>query len=348
MRAIGYQQPGDIGRADALVDIELPTPTPAGRDLLVEVRAVSVNPVDTKRRRSAPPEGQAWKVLGWDAAGVVEAVGPEVTLFRPGDEVFYAGAIGRPGTNSEYHLVDERIVGAKPRTLGWAEAAALPLTAITAWEGLFHRLDVGNRPVPGAAPAVLVVGGAGGVGSIAVQLARQLTDLVVIATASRPETQAWVREMGAHHVIDHSRSLAAEVAALGLGAPAFVFSTTQTNRHAAAIAELIAPQGRFGFIDGLAETGLFMQKSVSIHPEWMFTRSNSGTPDMGEQGRLLNEVSRLVDAGTLRTTLTERVAGINAANLRQVHAQIESGTTRGKIVLEGFGVASAAGEGTAA
>lgn len=348
MHAIGYQQPGDINRADALVDIELPTPTPAGRDLLVEVRAVSVNPVDTKRRRSAPPEGQAWKVLGWDAAGVVEAVGPEVTLFRPGDEVFYAGAIGRPGTNSEYHLVDERIVGAKPRTLGWAEAAALPLTAITAWEGLFHRLDVGNRPVPGAAPAVLVVGGAGGVGSVAVQLARQLTGLVVIATASRPETRAWVREMGAHHVIDHSRNLAAEVAALGLGAPAFVFSTTQTNRHAAAIAELIAPQGRFGFIDGLAEAGLFMQKSVSIHPEWMFTRSNSGTPDMGEQGRLLNEVSRLVDAGTLRTTLTERVAGINAANLRQVHAQIESGTTRGKIVLEGFGVASAAGEGTAA
>jgi NADPH2:quinone reductase len=348
MHAIGYQLPGDIARDDALVDIELPTPVPSGRDILVAVRAVSVNPVDTKRRQSAPPEGHAWKVLGWDAAGVVEAVGPEATLFRRGDEVFYAGAIGRPGTNSEYHLVDERIVGAKPRTLGWAEAAALPLTAITAWEGLFHRLDIGNRPVPGAAPAVLIIGGAGGVGSVAVQLARQLTDLVVIATASRPETQAWVREMGAHHVIDHSRNLAAEVAALGLGAPAFVFSTTQTNRHAAAIVELIAPQGRFGFIDGLAEASPFMQKSVSIHPEWMFTRSNSGTPDMGEQGRLLNEVSRLVDEGTLRTTLTKRVEGINAANLKRVHALLESGTARGKVVLEGFGAPYTSSKGIAA
>ncbi len=337
MRAIGYQQPGEIGRADALVDIELPTPAPGARDLLVEVRAVSVNPVDTKVRKGSAPEPGAWKVLGWDAAGVVVDAGPEATLFRPGDEVFYAGAIGRPGANSEYHLVDERIVGPKPRTLDWAEAAALPLTAITAWEAMFDRLDV-RRPVPSAAPAILVIGGAGGVGSTAIQLARALTDLAVIATASRAETADWVRRMGAQHVVDHSKPLAAEVAALGIGAPAFVFSTTQTGRHLGAIAELIAPQGRFAVIDDppALDANPFKRKSASVHWEYMFTRSANGTDDMGEQGKLLAEVSRLVDAGTLRTTLTRRVPGINAANLRQVHAQIESGTTRGKIVLEGF------------
>ncbi len=339
MRAIGYQQPGEIGRADALVDIELPTPTPAGRDLLVEVRAVSVNPVDTKVRKGNTPEPGAWKVLGWDAAGVVTAAGPDATLFRPGDEVFYAGAIGRPGANSEHHLVDERIVGPKPRSLDWAEAAALPLTSITAWEAMFDRLDV-RRPVPGAAPAILIIGGAGGVGSIAVQLARTLTDLTVIATASRPETADWVRRMGAHHVVDHGKKLAAEVAALGIGAPAFVFSTTQTFRHLGEIAELIAPQGRFALIDDPAtlDANPFKRKSASVHWEFMFTRSAFETPDMGEQGKLLAEVSRLADAGALRTTMTRRVLGINAANLRQVHAQIESGTTRGKIVLEGFGI----------
>ena len=338
MRAIGYQQPGDIGRADALADIELPAPTPAGRDLLVEVRAVSVNPVDTKVRKSTAPEPGAWKVLGWDAAGVVVAAGPEATLFRPGDEVFYAGTINRPGSNSEYQLVDERIVGPKPRSLDWAEAAALPLTSITAWEVLFDRLDV-RRPVPGAAPAVLVIGGAGGVGSVAIQIARAATDLLVIATASRPETADWVRQMGAHHVVDHSKPLGAEVASLGIGAPAFVFSTTQTARHLQEIAGLLAPQGRFAVIDDppVLDANPFKRKSASVHWEYMFTRPANNTPDMGEQGKLLAEVSRLVDAGTLRTTMTRRVPGINAANLRQVHAQIESGTTRGKIVLEGFG-----------
>ena len=337
MRAIGYQQPGDIGRDDALVDIELPAPTPAGRDLLVEVRAVSVNPVDTKVRKSAAPEPGAWKVLGWDAAGVVAAAGPEATLFRPGDEVFYAGTINRPGSNSEYHLVDERIVGPKPRSLDWAEAAALPLTAITAWEVLFDRLDV-RRPVPGAAPAVLIIGGAGGVGSVAIQIARAATDLLVVATASRPETVDWVQQMGAHHVVDHSKPLAAEVAGLGIGAPAFVFSTTQTARHLKDIAELLAPQGRFAVIDDppTLDANPFKRKSASVHWEYMFTRPANSTPDMGEQGKLLAEVSRLVDAGALRTTMTRRVPGINAANLREIHAQIESGTTRGKIVLEGF------------
>jgi len=347
MRAVGYQEPGAITREAALIDIELPTPQPEGRDILVEVKAVSVNPVDVKVRGSAAPEPGQWKVLGWDAAGVVTAAGPDSTLFRPGDEVFYAGAIGRPGTNNEHHLVDERIAGAKPKTLDWAQAAALPLTSITAWEGLFDRLDV-RRPVPGAAPAILIVGGAGGVGSIATQIARKLTDLVVIATASRPETTAWARDMGAHHVVDHSRPLAAQVAALGLGAPAFVFSTTQTNRHAAEVAELIAPQGRFGYIDGLADPEPFMRKSVSIHAEWMFTRSAFATADMAEQGKLLNEVSRLVDDGTLRTTMTERHAPINAATLKHVHAMIETGTACGKIVLEGFGAGHTTNNGVRA
>ena len=337
MHAIGYQKPAPITDDAALVDIELPEPLADGHDLLVEVKAVSVNPVDYKVRRSTPPQGADWKVLGWDASGIVRAVGKDVTLFKPGDPVFYAGSITRPGSNAELQLVDERIVGPKPKTLDWAEAAALPLTAITAWEALFDRLDV-NRTVAGVAPAILIVGGAGGVGSIAVQIARQLTGLTVVATASRPETHEWVRQLGAHHVIDHSKPLAAEFAALGIGAPAFVFSTTQTDKHVKEIAELIAPQGRFGLIDdpGAFDIMLFKRKSVSIHHELMFTRSIFGTPDLAEQGRLLKEVSRLVDEGRLKTTLTRRLSPINAANLKTAHALLESGTARGKIVLEGF------------
>lgn len=339
MRAIGYQTPGPITAGASLVDIELPTPVPAGRDLLVEVQAVSVNPVDTKVRKGVAPDAGGWKVLGWDAVGRVAATGPDVTGFAVGDEVFYAGSLIRPGTNSEFHLVDERIVGRKPASLSAAEAAALPLTAITAWEMLFDRLDV-RKPVPGAAPAILVIGGAGGVGSIAIQLARQLTDLTVIATASRPETRDWVASLGAHHVIDHTQPLAAQVAALGLGAPGLVFSTTETQRHLTEVNELIQPQGRFGLIDDPAEfsASLFKRKSVSIHWELMYTRPIYETPDMAEQGKLLTEVARLVDAGRLRTTLTECMSPINAANLKRAHALIESGKARGKVVLEGFGV----------
>ena len=339
MRAIGYAKSLPIDQADSLLDLDLPAPEPKGRDLLVEVRAVSVNPVDTKvRMRAAPAEGEH-KVLGWDAAGIVKAVGPEASRFRPGDAVFYAGDLNRPGTNAELHLVDERITGTKPAFLGFAEAAALPLTAITAWEALFDRLQVKSHTVPGAARAILIVGGAGGVGSIAIQLARKLTDLTVIATASRPETRDWALDLGAHHVVDHSRPLAAEVAALGLGAPGFVFSTTQTDKHLAEIAELIAPQGRFALIDDPAalDVNLLKRKSVSLHWEFMFTRSMFGTADIAEQGALLDEVSRLVDAGTLRTTLGETFGRINVANLRRAHALIESGRARGKVVLEGFG-----------
>jgi NADPH2:quinone reductase len=338
MKAIGYREPGALDRADALVDIDLPKPSPSGRDLLVRVEAVSVNPVDTKVRRGVAPGSGEWKVLGWDAAGTVEAVGAEVTGFAPGDAVFYAGSLIRPGTNAAFHLVDERIVGRRPASLSVAEAAALPLTAITAWEMLFDRLEV-TRPVPGAAPAVLIIGGAGGVGSIAIQLLRACTDLRVIATASRPETMEWVRSMGAHHVVDHSKPLAAQVAALGLGAPGLVFSTTQTDKHVTEIVELMAPQGRFGLIDDPPELSAlaFKRKAVSIHWELMFTRPIYGTPDMAEQGKLLTEVGRLVDAGKIRTTVTETFSPINAANLRRAHALIESGTARGKVVLEGFG-----------
>ncbi|SKA30005.1 zinc-binding alcohol dehydrogenase family protein [Consotaella salsifontis] len=337
MKAIGYKAPGEIDRADALEDIELPRPSPTGRDLLVAVEAVSVNPVDTKVRRSAAPAEGEWKVLGWDAVGHVVEAGEGVTGFKPGDEVFYAGSINRPGSNSEFQLVDERIVGPKPTSLSKAEAAALPLTALTAWEMLFDRLDI-RKAVPGAANAILIVGGAGGVGSIAIQLVRALTDLTVIATASRPETQDWARELGAHHVVDHTKPLAKEVAALGIGAPAFAFSTHGTHHHLKDIVELIAPQGRFGLIDDPDSLDVmpFKRKAISIHWELMFTRPVFQTPDMDEQGRILAEVAKLVDDGRIRTTLTKTLKPINAANLRQAHAFLESGKARGKVVLEGF------------
>jgi NADPH:quinone reductase len=338
MRAVAYEQSLPVEADSSLIDVELPRPEPQGRDLLVEVRAVSVNPVDTKVRMRAQPEPGKPKVLGFDAAGIVRAVGPDVSLFRPGDEVFYAGAITRSGTNAEFHAVDERLVGAKPSRLSFEEAAALPLTTLTAWETLFDRLDI-RRPVPGAAPAIVIVGGAGGVGSVAIQLARRLTDLTVIATASRPDTQDWCRELGAHHVIDHRNPIAAQVEALGLGAPAFVFSITHTDEHFPEIAKLIAPQGRFALIDdpkAPLDIALLKGKSVSIHWESMFTRSTFQTADMERQHEILNEVARLIDAGTIRTTLSDVFGAINAANLRRAHAFIESGRARGKIVLSGF------------
>ncbi len=339
MRAIAYAQPGPIDRLDALIDLDLPRPVPTGHDLLVQVQAVSVNPVDTKVRAAAQPfDGRSERILGWDAAGIVEAVGPDVTRFKVGDPVFYAGNIARDGSNAEFQLVDERIVGRKPATLGMAEAAALPLTAITAWETLFDRLRVQDNK--GKEPAVLlIIGGAGGVGSIAIQIARALTGLTIIATASRPETQAWVRSLGAHHVIDHSRAMAPQIAELGIDAPAFVFSTTHTDRHLADIAEMIAPQGKLALIDDPDSLDIlaFKRKAVSVHWELMFTRPLFDTPDVAEQGRLLDEVASLVDDGAIRTTLTETMSPINAANLTAAHRQIESATTRGKIVLEGWG-----------
>ena len=337
MKAIGYKQAGALDRAEALVDIELDKPTPTGHDILVKVNAISVNPVDYKIRKNVSAADGAWKVLGWDAVGTVEAVGEKASAFKVGDEVFYAGSLIRQGANSEYHIVDDRIVGSKPKSISNTEAAALPLTAITAWEMMFDRLDI-RKPVPGAANAILIIGGAGGVGSIAIQLARALTDVTVIATASRPETQAWVKELGAHHVVDHTKPLAKQIEALGIGAPAFVFSTNETHTQIAEIIELIAPQGRFGLIDDPAALDVvgFKRKSVSIHWELMFTRSIYGTADIGEQGKLLNEVAALIDSGKIKTTVTEVIRPINAENLRKAHATLESGKAKGKIVLEGF------------
>jgi zinc-binding alcohol dehydrogenase family protein len=337
MKAVGYKNAGPIDRADSLVDIEIEKPSVKGRDLLVEVKAISVNPVDAKVRKGASSEDGAWKILGWDVSGKVVETGSEVKRFRPGDEVFYSGSIARPGGDSEFHRVDERIVGHKPRSLNNTEAAALPLTTITAWEMLFDRLDI-RKPVSGAANAILIVGGSGGVGSIAIQLVRALTDVTVVATASRAETREWVKALGAHHVIDHRKPLAGEIAALKIGAPAFVFSTTETARHLSEIVALIAPQGRFGLIDDpdVLDVVGFKRKVVSTHWEFMFARPLFGTVDMDEQGKLLDEVARLVDAGKIRTTATETLSPINAANLKRAHATIESGKARGKIVLEGF------------
>ncbi|MEM6487562.1 MAG: zinc-binding alcohol dehydrogenase family protein [Pseudomonadota bacterium] len=337
MKAVAYTATGPIDRPDALVDIEIETPAPQGRDLLVRVEAISVNPVDYKiRQRRAPEPGQP-AILGWDAVGEVVAVGEGASLFRTGDRVWYAGAIDRPGTNAEYHLVDERIVGRAPTSVGATEAAALPLTTLTAHEMLFDRLRVSD-PVPGAAPAVLIIGGAGGVGSIAIQLLRALTDLEVIATASRPETQDWVRALGAQHSIDHHAPLARQVEALGIGAPGYVFSTNATGRYVAQIAELIAPQGRFGLIDDpeTLDVMALKLKSVSLHWELMFTRPLFATPDMARQGEILTQTAALLDAGRIRSTATETLGTVNAANLIRAHTLLESGRAKGKLVLAGF------------
>jgi NADPH2:quinone reductase len=336
MKAVAYQKAGSITSPEALIDVDLETPVAQGYDLLVRVQAISVNPVDTKIRKNVSAENNQWKVLGWDAAGVVEAIGDQVSQFKVGDLVWYAGALNRQGSNSELQLVDERIVGHKPKSLEPIEAAALPLTAITAWEMLFDRLQV-----PKVAPentSILVIGGAGGVGSITIQLLKQLTNLTIITTASRSETQEWVKQLGADYVLDHRQPLAPQIKQLGLNAPLYVFSTTQTDQHLSDIVELIAPQGHFGLIDDPAQLDIkpFKSKSVSVHWEFMFTRSMYQTQDMAKQSELLNQVAKLVDAGKIKTTVTQTLTPINAQNLKLAHQQIESGTTKGKIVLHGF------------
>jgi zinc-binding alcohol dehydrogenase family protein len=338
MKAVGYRHPQPIDHPEALVDIELPEPVARGHDILVEVRAVSVNPVDTKIRQAAGPLGDdAYRVLGWDAAGVVRAVGEHATLFKPGDQVMYAGTLLRPGTNAELHLVDERVVGRMPANLGFEEAAALPLTSLTAWELLFDRLQVAqDKSVQSG--ALLVVGAGGGVGSVMVQLARQLTGLVVVGTASREKTQEWVRELGAHHVIDHGKPLAQQLADVGIGHARYVASLTHSDQHLPQVVEALAPQGRLGIIDDPAtfDVMLLKRKSISLHWEFMYTRSMFETADMIEQHRILDRIAQLVEAGTIRTTLADRFGAINAANLRRAHALLESGKSRGKIVLSGF------------
>lgn len=334
MKAIGFNRPLPISHAEALLDIDLPEPQLRERDVLIDVRAISVNPADVKVRASHTPAPGAYRILGWDAAGTVIAIGKEVKNFQIGDEVYCAGVINRPGAYAEYVAVDERIVAKKPQRLNFAEAAALPLTAITAWETLFDRLDV-NKPVAGAANALLIIGGAGGVGSMAIQLAKQLTGLTVIASASRPESQAWCKEMGADFVINYHQNMAEQIAALGIGAPAFVFSTNHTDKHLPQIVELIAPQGRLALIDDpeILDANPLKGKSLSLHWEFMFTRPMRDTADMAAQGKLLAETAALADAGKIRTTLTHKFEGINAANLKHAHAMVERGDMIGKVVL---------------
>ena len=335
MKAISFTQHAlPIDNPQALIDISLPRPTPGPRDLLVEVRAVSVNPVDTKVRAGTFTKEP--KILGWDATGIVREVGAEVTLFQPGDEVFYAGSIARSGSYSEFHLVDERIVGHKPHSLSAADAAALPLTSITAWELLFDRLGVVEGT--GEGKCLLITGAAGGVGSMLVQLTRKLTRLTVIGTASRQETADWVRQLGAHHVIDHSQPLLAQLQALGVPEIDYVASLTHTEQHFAQLIDVLKPQGRLGVIDDPETLDVMplKRKSLSLHWELMFTRSLYETPDMINQHHLLNRVSALIDQGVLQTTVGEHFGAINAANMRRAHALIESGKARGKIVLEGF------------
>ena len=337
MKAVGYRESLPIDDPQSLLDLELPDPRPGPHDLLVQVNAVSVNPVDTKvRRRNVPSAGEV-QVLGWDASGVVLETGPEVTLFQPGDAVWYAGSIRRPGTNAQLHLVDERIVGRRPQSLDDAQAAALPLTSITAWELLFDRLGI--APGKGYNDASLVIiGAAGGVGSILTQLARRLTGVQVIGTASRPETEQWVRSLGAHHVVNHSRPLSDELQRIGIPQVTHVASLTATDQHFAEIVKALAPQGRLALIDDPEPIDIrqLKQKSISLHWELMFTRSMFETPDMIAQHRLLTEMAELVDAGVIRTTLADHFGGISATNLKRAHALIESGKSRGKIVLEGF------------
>ena len=324
MKAVGYKKSLPIEDQDALFDFETAKPEPKGRDIRVAVKAISANPVDYKVRKRADPKGDT-KILGYDATGIVAAVGPEARLFKGGEEVWYAGSILRPGTNSEFHLVDERIVGAKPNSLDFASAAALPLTSITAWEVLFDRFGIAR-------------GGGGGVGSIAIQLARAATQLTVIATASRPETQRWCEALGAHHVIDHSKPIGEQLRTIGHRFVDYVFGVTESGEHFEAICEVIAPQGKFGLIDDpkSLDVAKLKGKSASLHWEAMFTRSTFQTADMDAQHALLNEVAALVDQGRIRTTLAQNLGAINAANLRRAHALVESGRTRGKIVLEGF------------
>ncbi|MFM0169897.1 zinc-binding alcohol dehydrogenase family protein [Paraburkholderia sediminicola] len=334
MKAIGYTAKGGV---EVLTDLELPMPEPGPRDLRVAVKAVSVNPVDVKRRRyEDPSESPLPRVLGYDAAGVVDAVGSDVTLFSPGDEVFYAGAMDRPGTNSEFHLVDERIVGPKPTSLSFAEAAALPLTSITAWEMLFDRMKV-PRGLRAPCGTLLVLNGAGGVGSMLIQLANRLTGLTVIATASRPESVEWVRALGAKHVADHSKPIDEALQAIGFSGVDYIGAITSTPGSAHSLSRALNPQGHIALIDNFDDSiAPFKPKSITVSWEMMFTRSLFQTADMDAQHCLLKEVSAMVDAGVLRTTLTHVEGPLTAANLRKAHERIETGRAIGKTVLEGF------------
>lgn len=339
MKAISFRQQLPVENPESLIDVMIDQPKPGPRDLLVRIQAISVNPVDAKIRKGSGP-GQPvgeLKILGWDAAGVVEEAGSEVTLFKPGDEVYYAGSLDRPGSYAEFQVVDERIVGKKPKSIDFADAAALPLTAITAWELLFDRLSV---PLSSSSQGtVLIVGGAGGVGSIAIQLVKKLTGLRVIATASRPETVEWCLKLGADDVIDHRHPLGNQVKGIVPEGANYLLALTKTEDHFEELIEAMAPEGSMGLIENFARSvdiNKLKPKSLSLHWEFMFGRAKPQSNKMSEQGRLLNKVADLVDAGQIRSTAATRLAPINAQNLREAHALVESGKTIGKVVLAGF------------
>jgi len=342
MKAIGYLKSLPIDDADSLIDIELPQPKASGHDLLVKVKAIAVNPVDYKIRQRMAPEDGSYKVIGWDAVGEVVATGEAVTQFKPSDVVYYAGDLNRSGSNAEYQLVDERIVGFKPKSLSDAEAAALPLTTITAWEILFEHLAL-QQCTPGAKDTskevLLVIGAAGGVGSILIQIAKAITGATIIATASRPSSQAWVKKLGADYVIDHSKPLQPQIEALGIAQVTHIASLNGTEAYFEAYTELLAPFGKIAMIDDPSKPLDVMKlklKSLSLHIEFMFARSMFQAEDMVEQSRLLNRIADLVDQGFIQTTSGKNLGTINAKNLQAAHAELETGKAIGKIVLEGF------------
>ncbi|HMR74748.1 MAG TPA: zinc-binding alcohol dehydrogenase family protein [Polyangiaceae bacterium] len=333
MKAVALTHYLPVDNPEAFLDVELPKPAALARDLLVSVKAVSVNPVDTKVRKPKDKVEDPPRVLGWDASGVVEAVGPECTLFKPGDEVYYAGDITRSGSNAEFQLVDERIVGWKPKSLSFAEAAALPLTTITAYESFFDRLGV-DRDGGHKGQSLLIIGAGGGVGSIGIQLAKA-AGLVVIATASRPETTAWVKELGADHVVNHRQPMVEQVRNLGFHHVDHI-AIFNDMRHWETAVELIRPQGGIVTIDDTdlpMPMGGMKTKAASLHWELMFTRAMFETPDMIEQHKLLTYVAQEIDAGRIRSTLDTVLTPINAENIRAAHALIETGKARGKVVV---------------
>jgi alcohol dehydrogenase len=338
MKAVGHYKYLPSDHPEALLDVSIDAPEPQGRDLLVEVKAISVNPVDTKRRAAGNRPDTELKVLGWDATGVVQAIGPQVELFKPGDKVYYAGSNQRPGANSQLHVVDERIVGRKPGNLSFAEAAAMPLTTITAWEALFERMSV-SKSGAHAGRRLLILGGAGGVGSIAIQLAKKLARLTVVASASRPDSIAWVKGLGADAVVDHTQPLPPQLAALGAGEADYILCCNNTDAVFADLAHLIAPQGRICSIvrtQRPVDLAPLQEKGASFAWEGMFTRSSFNTPDLQAQHNLLEDAAGLLEAGTLVTTFRANLGKICAENLRQAHQRLEHGHTIGKLVLEGF------------
>lgn len=341
MKAIGYTTSLPISDEKSLVDIELPKPVASGQDILVKISAIAVNPVDYKIRQNVPATDGSYKVIGWDAVGEVVAIGDKVSQFKLGDKVYYAGDLNRQGSNAEYQLVDERIVGFKPNSLSDADAAALPLTTITAWELLFEHLSIKQQnpdAIQKTDEVILVVGAAGGVGSILLQLAKTLTGATIIATASRQSSQDWVNKLGADYVIDHAQALQPQIEALNIGQVTHVASLNGSSKYMDIYTELLAPFGKIALIDdpGAFDITLLKAKSLSLHWEFMFARAMYQSTDMMEQSHLLNRVSELVEQGYIQTTTGKNLGTINAANLRAAHAELESGSSIGKIVLQGF------------